>query len=357
MLIKALCDFYDVLAAEGKVLEKGFSAVPIQYAVSLSPEGRITGITDIRRERTVADKKGKVKTELEPVSGRFPFREKSTSIKAYRIDHRGKYIFGLSYDPDTNTLSVTDKLANDKFKEKNLEFIEGMDEPLVNAFRNFLTGFVPEEETENPIILEKGKELSKNPDDVERARKYMCDNYFDVRTFGAVMSTGDDPCGIVRGPVQLNFAKSLDPVFEQDITVTRQAITTDGDFNDKGKRTEMGKKHYVPYGLYRAEGYISAMLAQKVTGFSEDDLELLWTAIINMFEHDRSAARGKMCMRKLYIFKHSNALGNCPAHILTDKISCTFTPTEEKRVPRSFSDYVISVDRIMPEGVELIEKL
>lgn len=204
--------------------------------------------------------------------------------------------------------------------------------------------------------LEK-KNKGKNPDDVEKARKYMCENYFDVRTFGAVMSTGDDPCGIVRGPVQINFAKSLDPVFEQDITITRQAITTDADFNDKGKRTEMGKKHYVPYGLYRAEGYVSAMLAQKVTGFSEDDLELLWTAIINMFEHDRSAARGKMCMRKLYVFKHSNALGNCPAHILTDKISCTFTPTDDKRVPRSFSDYVITIDRNMPEGVELIEKL
>lgn len=204
--------------------------------------------------------------------------------------------------------------------------------------------------------LEK-KNKGKNPDDVEKARKYMCENYFDVRTFGAVMSTGDDPCGIVRGPVQINFAKSLDPVFEQDITITRQAITTDADFNDKGKRTEMGKKHYVLYGLYRAEGYISAMLAQKVTGFSEDDLELLWTAIINMFEHDRSAARGKMCMRKLYVFKHSNALGNCPAHILTDKISCTFTPTDDKRVPRSFSDYVVTVDRNMPEGVELIEKL
>ena len=183
--------------------------------------------------------------------------------------------------------------------------------------------------------LEK-KNKGKNPDDVEKARKYMCENYFDVRTFGAVMSTGDDPCGIVRGPVQINFAKSLDPVFEQDITITRQAITTDADFNDKGKRTEMGKKHYVPYGLYRAEGYVSAMLAQKVTGFSEDDIELLWTAIINMFEHDRSAARGKMCMRKLYVFKHSNALGNCPAHILTDKISCTFTPTDDKRVPEAF---------------------
>ena len=202
--------------------------------------------------------------------------------------------------------------------------------------------------------LEKNQK-GKKSEDVEAARKYMCENYFDVRTFGAVMSTGNDPCGIVRGPVQINFARSIDPVFEQDITITRQAITTDADF--KSKRTEMGKKHYVPYGLYRAEGYVSAMLAQKCTGFSEEDLELLWTAIINMFEHDRSAARGKMCMRKLYIFKHDNVLGNCPAHILADKISCKFTPTEDKRVPRCFSDYEISVDRNMPEGVELIEKL
>ena len=258
-------------------------------------------------------------------------------------------------DSETAHGIVTDVCLKRKIRNFVEIFKEG--EPgyniLIKADRSLNSKFTAAYEE---CSLEK-KQKGKNADDVERARKYMCENYFDVRTFGAVMSTGDDPCGIVRGPVQINFAKSLDPVFEQDITVTRQAITTDGDFNDKGKRTEMGKKHYVPYGLYRAEGYISAMLAQKVTGFSEDDLELLWTAIINMFEHDRSAARGKMCMRKLYVFKHSNALGNCPAHILTDKISCTFTPTEEKRVPRSFSDYVISVDRNMPEGVELIEKL
>lgn len=211
--------------------------------------------------------------------------------------------------------------------------------------------------------LTPGKNNKQPSNDIQlEAQKYICENYYDVRTFGAVMSVGKEsdgnvPCGTVRGPVQINFARSIDPVFEKSITITRQAITTEADFNDKGKRTEMGKKHYVPYGLYRAEGYVSAMLAQKVTGFSEDDLELLWTAIINMFEHDRSAARGKMCMRKLYVFKHSNALGNCPAHILTDKISCTFTPTDDKRVSRSFSDYVITVDRNMPEGVELIEKL
>ena len=175
-----------------------------------------------------------------------------------------------------------------------------------------------------------------------------------MRTFGAVMSTGDDPCGIVRGPVQLNFAKSIDPVYVQDITVTRQAVTTDKDFNEK-KQSEMGKKSFISYGLYRAEGYVSAMLAQKITGFSEDDLELLWTSIINMFENDRSAARGKMCLRKLYIFKHDSLLGNAQAHILFDKIKVEKKADVEP--PRRFADYTITVDKDMPAGVELIEKL
>lgn len=163
MLIRALCDYYDVLAANGDVNEKGFSKVLLQYAITLSPDGRITGINDIRRERQVTDKKGKVKTEYDSVTASFPFREKSTSIKAYNIDHRPKYIFGMTYDPASDTLSVTDKVANDKFKEKNLEFIEGMDDPMVNAFRNFLENFVPEDETENPIIKKFGKEMAKNP--------------------------------------------------------------------------------------------------------------------------------------------------------------------------------------------------
>lgn len=163
MLIRALCDYYDVLAANGDVNEKGFSKVLLQYAITLSPDGRITGINDIRRERQVTDKKGKVKTEYDPVTASFPFREKSTSIKAYNIDHRPKYIFGMTYEPASDTLSVTDKVANDKFKEKNLEFINGMDDPTVNAFRNFLESFVPEDETENPIIKKFGKEMAKNP--------------------------------------------------------------------------------------------------------------------------------------------------------------------------------------------------
>lgn len=192
---------------------------------------------------------------------------------------------------------------------------------------------------------------SKNPDDIRKARDFMCKNYFDVRAFGAVMSTGDSPCGIVRGPVQINFARSISPVNIQDITITRQAKTTE-DRMDKGE-TEMGRKSFIPYGLYRAEGYVSASLANKVTDLDENDLELLWSAIINMFEDDHSAARGKMCMRKLYVFKHENVLGCCPSHLLFDKI--TIDPLTA--VPRSFKDYKITVDREMPTGVELLEKL
>ncbi len=198
------------------------------------------------------------------------------------------------------------------------------------------------------------KQKGKNPDDVKKAQEYICMNYFDVRTFGAVMSTGDDPCGIVRGPVQINFAKSIDPVFPSEITITRQAKTTE-DRQTQGGSTEMGKKSFVPYGLYRSEGYVSATLAQKVTGFNEDDLELFWTAIINMFENDHSAARGKMCLRKLFVFRHNSILGNAPSHILFDKI--TVTSKDPSRPPRSFDDYTVSVDNEMPDGVELICKL
>ena len=196
------------------------------------------------------------------------------------------------------------------------------------------------------------KQKGKNADDVKAARAYMCKNYFDVRTFGAVMSTGDDPCGIVRGPVQINFAKSISPVNIQDITVTRQARTTD-ERKESGE-TEMGKKSIIPYALYRAEGYVSAALANKVTDLSEQDIELLWTAIINMFEHDHSAARGKMCMRRLYVFKHETVLGNCPSHILFDKIEVKKIGNE---VPRKFTDYEIVVDHNLPAGVELLEKI
>ena len=198
----------------------------------------------------------------------------------------------------------------------------------------------------------KKENKGKNADDVKKAREYMCRNYYDVRMFGAVMSTGNDPCGIVRGPVQINFARSVSSVCVQDVTVTRQARTTE-DRKETGE-TEMGRKTVIPYGLYRAEGYVSAALANKVADLSEEDIELLWSAIINMFENDHSAARGKMCMRKLIVFKHDSVLGSCPSHILFDKVSVKL---RNDMPPRAFSDYEVDIDRHMPQGVELIEKL
>ena len=218
---------------------------------------------------------------------------------------------------------------------------------LIKPDKSLNTKFTEAYKEEGLTVKNKGK----NPDDVKKARDFMCKKYYDVRTFGAVMSTGDDPCGIVRGPVQINFARSLSPINIQDITITRQARTTE-ERKETGE-TEMGKKSIIPYALYRAEGYVSAALANKVTDLSEEDLELLWTSIMNMFENDHSAARGKMCMRKLYIFKHSNELGNCPSHLLFDKIAVK--PLNS--VPREFGDYEIELDKEMPAGVELIEKL
>lgn len=197
----------------------------------------------------------------------------------------------------------------------------------------------------------KTKEKGKNASSVATARDYICKNYYDVRSFGAVMSTGDDPCGIVRGPVQINFARSLDPVLPQEITITRQAVTKESDMEKK--ETEMGKKTFVPYGLYRAEGYVSALLAQK-TNFTEEDLEVLWNSIINMFELDHSAARGKLCMRKLIVFKHASMLGSAPSHVLFDKV--IVEKKDDVEVPRKFSDYAVTIET-MPEGVEIIEKL
>lgn len=193
-----------------------------------------------------------------------------------------------------------------------------------------------------------------NKDEIyKNARDYMCKNYFDVRAFGAVMSTGDNPLGILRGPVQFTFARSVSPITVQDISITRQAVTKPEDFNKKDN--EMGRKSFVPYALYRGEGFVSAALNNKLTnGLNEDDLELLWQSIINMFENDHSATRGKMVMRKLYLFKHDNVLGACPSQILFDKIQ---VKEKIQETPRNFSDYEITIDGNMPAGVELIEKL
>jgi CRISPR-associated protein Csd2 len=203
--------------------------------------------------------------------------------------------------------------------------------------------------------LAKGIEKNKKTevDKVKIARDFMCENYYDVRTFGAVMSTGDYPCGVVRGPVQINFAKSIDPVVTQEITITRMAITNRKD-ESKGT-TEMGKKSYIPYALYKAEGFVSASLASNVTGFSDKDLEILWESILNMFEHDHSASRGKMIVRKLIIFKHDSILGNTPSHTLFDRIKVKKIDNEV--TARNYSDYEVIIDKEnMPSGVTINEK-
>ena len=176
-----------------------------------------------------------------------------------------------------------------------------------------------------------------NPDIDKKICKFMCDNFFDIRAFGAVMTTfvkASLNCGQVRGPVQLGFARSIDPIVTQEVTITRVAITKEDDANSKS--TEMGRKYVVPYALYRVDGYISANLARKVTGFSEDDLQLLWKAIINMFEYDHSAARGNMAVRNLIVFKHDSELGNAPAYKLFDTIKVN--KKDGIIAPRSYSD-------------------
>lgn len=190
-------------------------------------------------------------------------------------------------------------------------------------------------------------------DTVSKARDWMCKNFFDVRTFGAVMSTGVN-CGQVRGPVQLTFARSIDPIIAQEHSITRMAVATEAEAEkQEGDNRTMGRKHTVPYGLYMAHGFVSAFLA-KQTGFNEEDLTLLWDALANMFEHDRSAARGEMATRGLYVFKHDSELGNAPAHALFDLIHVR--PKVE--ILRGFDDYCVespSAGKLQAfPGVELL---
>ncbi len=196
--------------------------------------------------------------------------------------------------------------------------------------------------------------------DVDRAREWMCSNFFDIRVFGAVMSTGVN-CGQVKGPVQLTFARSVDPVMPLDLLITRVAVTRPEDLevsiSDEdgtsigGRRVEMGRKAIVPYGLYRAHGFVNPHFAER-TGLHEEDLELFWSALANMWDLDRSSSRGLMACRGLFVFSHENAIGNAPAHTLFEKISVT--SQDGVAIPRSFSDYDVNADDSdLPDGVEL----
>jgi CRISPR-associated protein Csd2 len=203
----------------------------------------------------------------------------------------------------------------------------------------------------------KGKKEKRkgSASDVDQARKWMCQNFFDVRTFGAVMSTGIN-CGQVRGPVQLTFARSIDPIVALEHSITRMAVATEAEAEkQQGDNRTMGRKHTVPYGIYMVHGFVSSFLA-KQTGFGEDDLELLWQALENMFEHDRSAARGEMSTRGLYVFKHASELGNAHAHALFDRVSVRRKPDVD--VARNFSDYEVNIDETgLPAGITLIRRV
>ena len=254
-------------------------------------------------------------------------------------------------DPETGYGLVTDVCL----KRKIRNYVEDLKED-TPGYRIYVKEGVPLNRSDAEALAAVGvsgdlKAAKKSDPGIDlKLRDFMCSNFYDIRTFGAVMTTfvkGALNCGQVRGPVQLNFARSIDPIVPQEVTITRVAITTEADAEKKG--TEMGRKHIVPYALYRAEGYVSANLARKVTGFSEDDLQLLWQAILNMFENDHSAARGKMAVRELIVFKHDSELGNAPAYKLFEKVQVK--PVEGVEVPRKYGDYVVSVSDDLPEGV------
>lgn len=262
-------------------------------------------------------------------------------------------------DPESGFGLVTDVCL----KRKIRNYIEAVKEDSP-GYKIYIKEDVPLNRSDNTAYEhlntddKKIKELKKKDPDVDRKiRDFMCGNFFDIRTFGAVMTTfvkASLNCGQVRGPVQLSFARSVDPIVSQEVTITRVAITTEKDAENKS--TEMGRKSIVPYGLYRAEGYISANLARKVTGFSEDDLELLWEAIINMFELDHSAARGKMAVRELIVFKHSKELGDCPAYKLFDAVEVK--KNDDVLYPRQYRDYTVTIhEELVPETVEISRKI
>lgn len=256
-------------------------------------------------------------------------------------------------DPETGYGLVTDVCL----KRKIRNYVEAVKEGQP-GYRIYVKDNVPLNRSDaeactylgvDPGKLKEAKKKDANLD--EKIRDFMCSNFYDIRTFGAVMTTfvkGALNCGQVRGPVQIGFARSVDPIVPQEVTITRIAITTEADAEKKG--TEMGRKYIVPYGLYRAEGYISANLARKTTGFSQEDLELLWQAILNMFELDHSAARGKMAVRELIVFRHSSEFGNAPAYKLFDLVKAQ--RKAEVIAPRCYADYQVLVhEENLPDGV------
>ena len=277
-------------------------------------------VTDVSIKRKIRNFVGLVKApdNTDPAPGEQRFAEKFASgEKRFEIYVREKAILNLEHQRAYSALKL-DVPAEEQADEA-VEVAE------VDAKKK-----------------KPGKEKRKgSADEVGLARKWMCQNFFDVRTFGAVMSTGVN-CGQVRGPVQLTFARSVEPIVALEHSITRMAVATEAEAEkQQGDNRTMGRKHTVPYGVYVAHGFISSFLA-KQTGFGDDDLELVFQALAQMFEHDRSAARGEMSTRGLYVFKHDSELGNAPAHVLFNRL--TVKPKEVGAVARSFDAYSVLFD-------------
>ena len=289
---------------------------------------------------------------MEPIKNRYEF------VILYDVENGNP-----NGDPDAGNMPRVDPesgygLVTDVcLKRKIRNYVETVKEDS-DGYRIYVKDGVPLNRSDKEaceyvgVDADKLKDAKKKDDKLdEKLRDFMCRNFYDVRTFGAVMTTfmkGALNCGQLRGPVQLGFSRSIDPVLPQEVTITRTAITTEADAEKKG--TEMGRKYIIPYALYRCEGYISANLARKTTGFSEDDLALLWEAIINMFENDRAAGRGKMAVRELIVFKHDSELGNAPAHKLFELVKAE--KKDGVTAPRAYTDYVVTVENDkLPQGV------
>ena len=264
-------------------------------------------------------------------------------------------------DPETGLGLVTDVCL----KRKIRNYVETVKED-AQGFRIYVKDGIPlnrsdlESFTALGVTEKNVKEKKKSDPEIDKKlRDWMCANFYDIRTFGAVMTTFTKNalnCGQVRGPVQFSFAHSVEPVVPQEVTITRVAITTEADAERKG--TEMGRKYIIPYGLYRCEGFVSANLARKTTGFSDSDLELLWEAIINMFEHDHAAARGKMAVRELIVFKHNSELGCAPAWKLFESVQVKRKDTDDPAPARSYQDYTVTIDETsLPAGITCIRMI
>lgn len=259
-------------------------------------------------------------------------------------------------DPDTGQGIVSDVCLKRKVRNyvdlvKGQSLDDSVDPETGQGYKIYVQEAAVLNERNKLAYVHNGMKSFSKPKKIEEQRQvtqFMCDNFYDIRAFGAVMTT-EINCGQVRGPIQMCFAESVDPVMPMDMSITRMAVTN---AKDKDKERTMGRKQYIPYGLYRAEGFVSASLAKK-TGFSEADLHLFWEALMNMFENDRSAARGLMSSRKLIIFKHDSAIGNAPAIKLFDTVT-TKRLVSAGKVTRAYSDYEIVIDRdAVPAGVHI----